>query len=208
VTSVFGTLVTPYEVGKAVEQHIRTWSRAYLDFVAQDAAAKGQPFPRRLPSIASYRHTGDRPEKWPEDAIPCCVIVNSPGEPNGQGQTVSMDFPVAVGVVAGADDVESTERLAKTYAAALALLFVQKPGLAVGEVVQWGGFDDTPVDRSLERSLNMGVFALIVHVPDAMTAYGGPRVPVPDPVPGVPPDYGDTPTADTVNVTTHHLDEE
>jgi hypothetical protein len=207
VTSIFGNLVTPSDVARAVEDHIRLWGRAYLDFVRADATRKGDPFPRRLPPIASYRHTNDRPEKWPEDAIPCVVIFNGPGEPNGQGETISLDFAVGIGVVVGADDVETTDRLAKTYAAALSLLFVQKPGLSVGEAVSWGGFQDVPVEREDQRNLSMGVFGLIVHVPDAMTVYGGPEVPVPDPQPGVPPVYGETPTADTVTVRAGHIDD-
>lgn len=195
----FGTIVTPADVSLALEQHIRTWQRTALDIVAT-----GRGFSRRLDSIRSYRHTNERPEKWDEDAVPCCVIVTGAGETSFEGDRFPLDFTVAVALVVGGRNAQNARLKASTYAAAIALLLNQRPGLTVGPqdaeatVAGWGGFDVAEQGATLA----IGVCGYTIVVSDGLVLTGEwPEEPIPDPAPDEPPTYPDTPTAEEINVT-------
>lgn len=191
----FGTIVTPHDVSHALEQHIKTWQRTALDLVAQ-----GRGFSRRLESIRSYRHTAERPEKWDEDAVPCCVIVVGPSDTERDTDGFSLVFTAAVATVVGPRDQQTGEKLASAYGGALALLLNQRPGFTVGpqqaeaEIAGWGGFDTGQLDATIA----MAVCGYSIFISDALTLGEWPAVPTPDPAPGTPPTYPDTPTAETV----------
>lgn len=193
----FGTIVTPYDVSHALEQHIRTWQRTALDIIAT-----GRGFSRRLESIRSYRHTAERPEKWDEDAVPCCVIVVGPSEPERDTDGFSLTFTAAVATVVGPRDQQTGEKLASAYGGALALLLNQRAGFTVGpqqldaEIAGWGGFDTGRLDATFA----MAVSGYSIFISDALMLGEWPAVPTPDPAPGTPPTYPDTPTAETVEI--------
>lgn len=198
----FGTVVTQDDVGRGLEQHIRTWQRTALDRIAV-----GRGFSRRLESFRDYRHTADRPEKWDDDKVPCCVIVVGSGESSEGTDRISLVFTVAVATVTGPRDQQTGRKLASAYSGALALLLTHRAGFPVGpdgaraEIAGWGGFDTGQIDSTIA----MGVCGYTIVVSDALTLGEWPAVPTPDPQPGVPPDYPDTPTAETVNVTVDQL---
>lgn len=201
----FGTIVTPHDVGAGLEQHIRTWQRTALDRVAV-----GRGFSRRLESFRSYRHTAERPEKWDNDAVPCCVIVVGPAEPSEGSDRFSLVFTVAVAAVLGPRDQETGAKLASAHGGAVALLLNQRPGFPVGpdgavaEVAGWGGFDTGQIDSTIA----MAVSGYTISVSDALMLGEWPATPLPDPDPDTPPDYPDTPTAETVQITVDQLAQE
>lgn len=176
--TVFGPIVIPDDVTRAVEQHVRTWQRSYLDHVAV-----GRGFSRRLPSIRSYRTTNERPERWADDPLPTLVIVTE--DPEGYARdgdgSAEILFPVGLAVVVTAAGQRAASKLAQCYAGALALLLNEKPDLGIGEVVDWIPYsfgDLEPENDSLLSACSQGV---IVQVPDALSmAGGGPRTPTPD----------------------------
>lgn len=195
----FGTIVTPYDVSQAVEQTIRTWQRTALDAIATDRG-----FSRRLESIRSYRHTADRPEKWDEDAVPCCVIVTRAGEAGFRGDEYSLFYTTAVAVVVGGTDQDNSHAKASAYGGALALLLTHERDLGFGEIGEWGGFDVGQLDRNLA----MAVSGYTIHVPQGLTVGEWPAVPVPDPQPGVPPTYPPDHTAEHIQITVDQLAQE
>lgn len=203
MTDVFGSVITPDQVGDAVEQHIRTWQRAYFDHIVQ-----GRGFDRRLDSIASYRRTSDRPEKWPEDSLPCVVIyVANALVTDRSFESITLSFTTVIAVIDGADEQDTTNTLVQARQFALALLLLEKPGLTVGHVEDLGDFVLGEMDREDHgRSMAAATFAFNVVVEDAFVLGPGPTVPTPDdddPAPGE-----EIPEADTVNVTVNPLDEE
>jgi hypothetical protein len=204
MTSVFGSVVTPDQVSQAVENQFRTWSRSYFDHVG---TARG--FSRRLPSTARYRHTNDRPEKWPEDSLPCVVIFTADAPVADRSvESITLSFTTAVAVIdsaGGEDQQAATNKLVQARSFALALLLLEKPGLSVGHVEDLGDFVFGEMDREDGgRSMAAATFAFNVIVEDAFVIGPGPAVPTPDEDPPAPDQ--DLPTAETVEATVTKLD--
>jgi hypothetical protein len=201
MSSVFGSLVTPDQVGAAVEDHVRTWQRAYFDHVAT-----GRGFSRRLDPLRSYRHTNDRPEKWPEDSLPCVVIyVADAPVADRTPESITLSFTTVIAVIDGADDQDTTNKLVQARSFALALLFLEKPGIDIGHVEDLGDFQFGEMDRDEGgRSMATAAFAFNVIVEDAFVLGPGPTVPTPDEDSQAADQ--DIPEADTVTATVNRLD--
>lgn len=175
-TQAIGEIITGRDVEMATLVFLRRWSGTYL---AECERQKGYA-PGALPRIRTYTTASDF-EKWPEDQLPCVVLV-SPGlaeEPLADGAGVyRCKFSVGVAVVVSAATMDETAALAKLYVAALRTAILQHQsleGFATG--IEWldENYDDLPsIDT---RSLGAGQLIFAVEVAGMARRWNGPKTP-------------------------------
>jgi hypothetical protein len=199
--SVFGPIVSAFEVEHALAACARVWIRDYLAEMERQrlTPVEGMPPFRSIVAAAA-------PEKWPEDQLPALLIA-SPGlaetgarrglEVHGDGGYVAR-WRVDCASEVSARGNRQAIRLARLYAAAVRALIVQQT-LRVSRFVDaplpslrridWTGERYDLRDWTIDRTRCAGVVSFVVEVADVMTRGLGPREPMYPPTgPGEPPE--------------------
>lgn len=177
MTDAIGNIVSGVEVEEAVEDAIRTWLPTYLAEIERQTGRD----PETLATFRSYTHQTEF-DKWPEDQLPCCIIVSpgtedSPGK-EGNGQ-MRATWGFVVAMVVSARDQESTNRLVKHYAAAVRALLIQHKPVIAGSLTRgfdWvnEAYDEMPPEEA-GRTLAAARLAFTMEIDQVTSSRGGPR---------------------------------
>lgn len=185
-TNVFGPVVTLRTVEQGVAAFLRIWFLDYLDEIERrEGYAPGQiERPRGIPIASDF-------EKWPEDQIPCLLVLSAglAGAPQRQGDgSYTTDWQVAIAPIVKDIDEDATRNLASAYTAAVRWAVMQHQGLeGLGRVLRWRDetYDAGPLER--RRTLAAGRFVFDVQMDGSLVEFG-PVTPVNDPLdPSDPP---------------------
>jgi hypothetical protein len=177
-TTIFGRIVTGYDVEQWVLALARKWFGTYLAEAERqhDYAACTFPRPRAWIVAPSF-------DKWPEDQLPAALVVSNgivaPPRRDGAG-VYRAQWRVEVGVCVSASTEAKSRELAELYLAALNAVIVQHPSLegnAMG--ASWLELTYTPLDYDSTRSLYAGSSVFAVEVDDVVTTGAGPAEPDP-----------------------------
>lgn len=206
--SLIGPIISSHRVEAELLAGLAEWTHTYLGAAERENGVPVGSIPRPL----SYRRTAGETVDVHEHLLPR-VVLRSSGwtDPYDDGETVSVRLAVTVaGFWKGRKAEETLDRIRVVEAAVRTLLLHKgNAGPLIGDVVLGEGDYDV-VDSDRENTLTAFEIDLVVHVPDASRHGGGPTVadPAPTQPPDPPVDYPDRPLADTVLITTSHLDEE
>lgn len=195
--SVFGPIISAFEVEHALAACVRIWIRDYL---AEMARQRGLP-PEGMPPFRSIVASGHA-ERWPEDQLPALLIV-SPGlaetgarrslEVHGDGGYVARWRVDCVSEVSARGNRQAV-MLARLYTAAVRTLVVQQP-LRDGvsdpppwlRRIDWIGERYDLRDGAVERTRCAGTTSFVVEAVDVSTRGLGPREPFYPPTDGGEP---------------------
>jgi hypothetical protein len=182
---VFGFLVTPPQVEKAIENTLRAWSDTYLRRMEKASGRK----PRAFPSIASYRAADTMEERFPEQQIPACqVMVATEIELVTRGESVVGIYKGDIDFLVQSTEPETARELALLYAWGHGLLLFQKSGLDESIPVcglGWERAGSPATGKETGRWLAIGTVEITVEVQDVASPLEGPL----EPTEGEPVDY-------------------
>lgn len=187
--TVFGTIITATYVRRAMRDTIQRWIPDYLAEIADQ-------YDKERGALPTFRSYISRPvvDRFPEDQLPCCVIV-APGtldEPDKRPDAYDAAWALGVAAVIGGRTVEESFELAELYAGAIRTLVVHHPSLGgVVDSTRWAGerYDEyiDPVDARTQASCTLQFNVAVNNVVDL--ASGGPAAPSED-VTAPPDDVG------------------
>jgi hypothetical protein len=176
--SVFGPVVTPADVEKAVLKGLQTWSPTYLRFIERHTARK----PNDLPEIASWRAADTMEERFPEQAIPACqIMVATEIGLRTQGDSMMGIFTGDIDILVSSAEPERARELALLYAFGHGLALLQHPQLDGSLDIQGFGWEKTgapAVGKGQGRWLALGTCRVSIAVQSIAVPIGGPAVPV------------------------------
>jgi hypothetical protein len=206
--SLIGPIVSSHRVELELVDVLQEWTHTYIGAAERENGFTAGTILRP----ASYRRTSGEVVSVDERLLPRIVLRSSAwGDPYDDGEAVSVRLAVAIaGFWKGRKSEETLDRIRVVEAAVRTLLLHKgASGPLIDAVVLVGGDYDV-VDSDRENTLAAFELDLVVHVPDASRHGAGPTTADPPPTqpPDPPIDYPDRPDADTVQITTHHLDEE
>jgi hypothetical protein len=179
--TVFGQIITGFDVETAVEETLDMWLPTYLREMERQKAVPVDA----LRPIASTLVVNEF-SQYQGEPLPCAVIVcpGTEGEPERVDDGVyNAWWTVGVGVLVEAVSEQAARKLAQLYAFAIAALLVQHPSL--------GGFasrtrlgvvtgEDAPGDfQKAGCAVARVVFSVLTE--GVVTALAGPSAPDPDP---------------------------
>lgn len=205
---VFGPLVDASVLERAVLAHLEKWLHTFLGRIEQVA-----------PGV-SYGEIG-RPQTWQpdvdlrvlaEEAFPVVKVAVGQGQPYRDAEFLHMAWPVAVGVIVKAAEAVYARQAAHWYSWAVLGSMLHKSSL--GGVISGLEFNGPQAIQELrgnaQKTYAMVPMDFTATVAEVLNLTAGPTVPdpLPDPTPGEEPTYPPVPTAETVQITTTHLDEE
>jgi len=177
-TTIFGRIVTGYDVEQWVLALERKWFGTYLAEAERQHgyAACTFPRPRAWVVAASF-------DKWPEDQVPAVLVVSTgvvvPPRKTGDG-VYRAQWRVEVGACVSARTEAESRELAELYVAALNAVVVQHPSLeGNANGASWLELTYTPLDYDSTRSLYAGSAVFAVEVDDVVTTGAGPAAPDP-----------------------------
>lgn len=186
--SIFGPIVTGYDVEGWVVDQLKAWSSTYLAEVERQHGIEACSLQRvRGWSLAPTF------DKWPEDQLPGVLVVCRglvpPPLKSGDGK-YRAKWAVDVGVICSARTQADSHSLAMLFLAAHAEIVIGKPSLgghATGVAWLDEQYDQLVYDDT--RSLYTGTATFAIEVPDVRTAATGPTQPDPpeDPCADWPP---------------------
>lgn len=201
-TSVYGPILSGFEVEHALAQTVRVWMRDYLAEIERRRLLEVG----KLPAFRSMVESSTL-SKFPEDQLPALLIASSGVEPRGGRIEHNSDglytarFRVECGTVISARGNRLAVKLARYYTAALRTLLIQQlprprwSGLEGIRRVEWVGERYAQLGDISERTQAGGMAAVIVEV-EGVSQWGqGPLEPSDPPIPG------DWPVAERVEVT-------
>jgi hypothetical protein len=216
--TIFGPMVAPSDVERAVVSTIATWLDTYLNELErlQGLALRFLPRPPDTASIdGDSIYGGVDHNSWQEDFCPAVIVVVQPAgsteleASSGYGQT----YEVEIGSVIHGDDEDNARTIAGYYATAIAALLVQQSSL--GGLATRTRLTTSPHVEFLDPDrmrIAHGLCTVEVFVQPILDEKTGPLTPDPAPAPNVPSpaDPGDWPTVEHVDVevTAEPLDEE
>jgi len=187
--SEIGPMISAYDVERAALDTLRKWIDTYLG----EAEAQHGRQRNSLPRPRSYTTTNSF-DKWPEDQLPCVLLVSpgvlEPPQVRGDGTFYAV-FSLGVAAIVSTAQMADTEELAKLYVCALRTCLIQQRslgGFAAGTEWLDETYDDLPSEDW--RSLGAGQAIFAVEVDAVAQRYHGPLLSTPQPpyapVPGDP----------------------
>jgi hypothetical protein len=196
--SVFGPIISAFEVEHALATCVRIWIRDYLAEVERQRGLGVERFPRFRSIVASGNAA-----KWPEDQLPALLIA-SPGlaetgarrgiEVHGDGGYVARWRVDCVSEVSARGNRHAI-MLARLYAAAVRTLIVQQPLRGPSDPppwlrrIDWVGERYDLRDWTVDRTRCAGTASFVVECHGVSTRGLGPREPLYPPTDGgKPPD--------------------
>lgn len=194
-STVYGPILSGFEVEHAVAQTVRVWIRDYLAEVERQRQLQ----PGRLPPLRSVVTSAEE-VKYPEDQLPG-LIVASPGtqaragrmEVNADGYYTGR-WPVDATVVISARGNRQAGRLARLYTAAVATLLVQQlpdprwSGLRNVRRVELIGETYPQPGAVSDRTQHRGTAQIVVEVEQVRNWAMGPEEPTDPPAGAYLPD--------------------
>lgn len=193
--SVFGPIVSAFEVEHALAQCVRRWQRDYIAEVCRQRAMKAEQLPRYRSIVSSADI-----EKMPEDTPPVLIIA-SPGIAAGVAHPISTRgdgtynarFALDCASHVSARGNRQALKLARLYAAMLRTLVVQQ-ALEPAGGLQLSAVE--PVNERFERlrsdadrTISASVVSFVVDVVAISNRLAGPLEPtLPPTEPGEPPE--------------------
>lgn len=191
-SSVFGRLVSAYDLESAMVATVKRWINDYLAEIERHHALEVGAIPRPR----SYVVSADT-EKMPEDQLPA-ILVESPGladEPDADGAGVYWaPWTLNLSAQIAARGNRNALRVARLYAAALRLLAVQQQQDPVTNPldmrrVDWIDERYDLLDSIDDRTICVGTVELRCEVAGVAQRHTGPLDPLFPPTPAdVPPD--------------------
>jgi hypothetical protein len=151
--SEIGPMISAYDVERAALDTLRKWIDTYLgEAEAQHGRARNS-----LPRPRSYT-TSNSFDKWPEDQLPCVLLVSpgilEPPQARGDGAIFAV-FSLGVAAIVSTAQMADTEELAKLYVCALRTCLIQQRSLGGCESgTEWldETYDDLPSGRGRPSS--------------------------------------------------------
>ena len=206
--SLLGPIVSAHRVEAELIGVLEEWTHTYLGAAERSNGFVVGSITRPL----SYLRTSGETVAVNERLLPRIVLRSSGwSDPYNDAETLTLVFAVTVaGYWKGRRSEETLDRIRVAEAATRKLLSDKGgTGPLVHDVILAEGDYDV-VDAEREDTFTAFEINFTAIVPDAITLGGGPTVADPPPTqpPDPPIDYPDRPPADTVQITTHHLDEE
>jgi hypothetical protein len=184
MSSVFGEILTGYDVEQAVEATIDTWLPDYLRELERQ---KDIPAGSLLP-IASKMTVNDFAQ-YQGAPLPLMVIIcpgtEGPPEWHGDLRVASVWWTCGVAVIVEAVNEMYARQLAQLYAAAIRTLLAQRPSLgnfAADLALGVESHEDAPADF-LRAGCAVARIVFSILTEGVVTALAGPTVPDPDPQP-------------------------
>jgi hypothetical protein len=181
--SIFGPLLSSWNVDQAVLATLRVWWRSYMAEVERQNGVPKGTIPRP-PDTESFRRGLDF-EYYEEDDLPAVIVVSKPsGEPEVSDAGYVQRFEVKVGIVCEAED-ELTAQLRAAFCGAASQLLVQQSELeGFAERTRMIGAPELEMPDDEERWLCRAVTTFYVWVAPVVIAEEGPIEP---PGPGMGP---------------------
>lgn len=179
--TIFGPLLSTWNVDQAVLATLRTWLNEYLAEVERQNAVPQKTIPRP-PSEESFRRGLDF-EYYEEDDLPAVIVVSKPsGEPDVQGNGDYIQrYEVKVGCVCEAEDEQTAQMRAAFYGSALQLLVQQSDLGGFAQRTRMIGAPELDLPDDEERWLCRAITTFHVWIAQIVTAEAGPITP-----PGTP----------------------
>lgn len=207
--AVFGPLVDATVLERAVLATLEKWLHTALGRV--EAAAPGVAY-MDITRPRSWQPDRDLRELDPEQNLPAVKVAVGPGEPWRDGEYLHMAWPFAVGVIVAGPEPQIARDVAHWYSwAVLAVLEWQKSlgGVISGLEFNGPGLIDE-ITGNQQQTYAVVPMQYTATVAEVLSLSAKPTTPdpLPDPVPGTEPTYPPVPTVETVQIRTHHLDEE
>jgi hypothetical protein len=176
VSDIFGPIVDGASIEESILRHLHDWMPVYL---REMELQLGYPADQHLPAIRSFT-TFSRIDRFDEQQLPG-LLVFSPGlarKPTMEGDgTFTAIWNIGVAAFVSARDQNSTNQLAKVYAAAVRGIILQKPDCGgVAFHTEWmdESYDDIFIPED-ERTISTGVGFFEVAVDSVLDKRGGPR---------------------------------
>lgn len=174
--SIFGRIVSAYDVEGWVMALLRRWSGTYLSEVERQHGYQAGALSRLRGW--SYGPTFD---KWPEDQVPGVLVVSPglvpPPAKGGDGRYRAR-WRVDLGVICSARTQALSHEQAQDYIAAFRALLIQRPSLdGHADGTAWLDENYTPLSYDDTRSLYAGYATIVVDVDNVTTANAGPTTP-------------------------------
>lgn len=180
VSPVFGAILA----GDLVEQAALTLLQDYFTTYLGELERQRDLEPMALPPPRSYT-IAEEIENWPEDQLPCVVIVSPglAGAPSRRGQgTYDAVYELRVAVVCSAATQADTNRLAHLYSAAVVACLVQHRSLGdVAAGLHWLDFGKVVELDAKRRSLAAAVASFAVQMENIVSTDGPVGPPPEDP---------------------------
>lgn len=191
--SIFGPIVTGWEVERAVLAHLKNWMPTYMGEIERRTGLTAQT----LPLPRSWTVSPEAIDKWPEDQLPAvvCVSTGLVGEPHKEGGgDVRATWSIGLATVCSANTEDKTHYFAKLYFAALRAAMLEHESLgdfAESTVWKTEEYDVWPTEQRRTIAAGYGIFE--VAVAEVLNTRSGPIVPLASPYvdPGVPPEFED-----------------
>lgn len=174
--TIFGRIVGGGDVEQWCLACVRKWFGTYLsEKERQDELLAGYTQrPRAYLAVSSL-------EKWPEDQLPCVLIVStglaeSP-QMGGEGQYMAR-WAMDLACICSAKTEADSRAMAHRYIAALHTLFLQRPSLdGNANGIAWLGETYASLPYEDTRSLAAGYAQFVVQVENIASARAGPVTP-------------------------------
>jgi hypothetical protein len=176
MSEAIGRVLTGADVEDAVRVHLATWLPTYVWELERQQGRD----PDSVPMLRGVPLVSNDFEKWPEDQLPCMMIVATglSDVPQREGSSAyRARWAIAVGVIASARTQAATNDLAKFYGAAVRAAMIQHRGLGgFARGVEWldERYDDIVADDL--RSLASATLVFEVELAEVIRSTG-PKVP-------------------------------
>lgn len=188
--SYYGNIVVAPDITRGTIDHLKAWLPSYVAEVErqQGLGAKSLPLPRSWTTRTAALKDGE--EQTPAVVVVCPGLA---GEPRRDGNgNWSAPWGVAVVVMVGARDPESSVEVSRYYAGAVRACLTQMPALPdLDAEFVWVDEEYTDLPEGRSRALAAATVEFVCNVPLVMGARRGPwpgSEPPEDPyeVPAVP----------------------
>jgi len=191
--SIYGPLVSSYDIELSVLQAMQKWIHSYLTEVER----RHEMAPNTWPRPRAWRITSDL-ERMPEDQLPAILVRSSgtaPERPEHTGEglyraqwRVEVGAQVAAKSVIVDDCVPLAVRNARLWALALRGVIVQQQDdRGIVGYWDWLGERYDVLDADADRTICMGVALIECDAFEVINRWAGPLEPIAPPEPPDPP---------------------
>jgi hypothetical protein len=176
MSSIFGPIVTGYDLEVWTLQLCRKWFGTYLSEMERQHGLTAGTFKRPLSYTVAPSF-----DKFPEDQLPAIVLVSAglAEQPAKQGDgNMHGRWDLLAGGIVSARRQDEAHAMAQFYCGALRWLLIQRPSLdGHAQGVVWMDEDYTMLEFDETRSLAAGVARFTVEVENVSNAKAGPLTP-------------------------------
>lgn len=196
--SIFGRIVTGYDVEQAVLAVLQRWSGTYLAELERQHGLTACDLARVRGWVLSPSF-----DKWPEDQVPGVLVVSTglvPPPIRHADGAYTARWSVELGVICSARTQQLSREHAMLYLAAHKAIIAQRPSLeGFANGVMWMNEQYTALGFDDSRSLYAATASFAIEVRDVLTSLAGPVTPDDPPVDECAP-FAPWPTVETTDV--------